>query len=548
MPTPPRSALGAPDVEADTLATLAVVHSGGEVPVEVVDARLLQALTRARESTDVLTELRASVNLSWSRYSRGDVVAALEVLEASCDRAAAAGLRWSPLSVELRVLRRVVRYVAGRWAENPDGDADLAPDAAAARLAAAGLYVQVGRGDSGAEAAVQRLVGMRGLDLQVQLGVDGCLAELRRWQGRPEEAADVARAATDDLARCFGTDQMGVIWLGAVEVAALADVAEEAALRDDDAVVAALRARAAARVAALEAAYGPPAAVPSPPAAVPPAAVPPAAVPPVAGSLAAVPTAAAPGGTDRPGPEAVAWLARGRAELSRFPRPADGDPDGDPDHGTDHGTDDGPDDRTDDRTDEHAAWRAALAGFGYGYPFEEARCRLGLAASLLRTSRRGDDGWAEAEDLLARAAATADVLGARPLAASVAALARRAGVALAADRVDGVPVAPAAVAALTAREQDVLRLVARGWTNRRVGSELFISEKTVSVHLSNVMAKLRCLRPDRRGVPGPPGRPAPAAALSLALRRRGRNALLQWAPCPSTSPASCRRRRCCCRA
>ena len=36
----------------------------------------------------------------------------------------------------------------------------------------------------------------------------------------------------------------------------------------------------------------------------------------------------------------------------------------------------------------------------------------------------------------------------------------------------------------------MLTLVADGRTNRQVGSELFISEKTVSVHLSRVMAKL----------------------------------------------------------
>jgi DNA-binding NarL/FixJ family response regulator len=36
----------------------------------------------------------------------------------------------------------------------------------------------------------------------------------------------------------------------------------------------------------------------------------------------------------------------------------------------------------------------------------------------------------------------------------------------------------------------VLVLVAGGRTNRQVGAELFISEKTVSVHLSRVMAKL----------------------------------------------------------
>ncbi len=36
----------------------------------------------------------------------------------------------------------------------------------------------------------------------------------------------------------------------------------------------------------------------------------------------------------------------------------------------------------------------------------------------------------------------------------------------------------------------MLTLVAGGRTNRQVGTELFISEKTVSVHLSRVMAKL----------------------------------------------------------
>jgi DNA-binding NarL/FixJ family response regulator len=36
----------------------------------------------------------------------------------------------------------------------------------------------------------------------------------------------------------------------------------------------------------------------------------------------------------------------------------------------------------------------------------------------------------------------------------------------------------------------VLALVAEGRTNRQVGAELFISEKTVSVHLSRVMSKL----------------------------------------------------------
>ncbi|MET7436939.1 response regulator transcription factor, partial [Streptomyces sp. NPDC005568] len=45
-------------------------------------------------------------------------------------------------------------------------------------------------------------------------------------------------------------------------------------------------------------------------------------------------------------------------------------------------------------------------------------------------------------------------------------------------------------AVLTAREYDVLRLLALGRTNRQIGEELFISGKTASVHVSNILAKL----------------------------------------------------------
>ncbi|MFC7742596.1 response regulator transcription factor [Nocardiopsis composta] len=43
---------------------------------------------------------------------------------------------------------------------------------------------------------------------------------------------------------------------------------------------------------------------------------------------------------------------------------------------------------------------------------------------------------------------------------------------------------------LTAREREVLRLVAAGRSNRRIAEELFISPKTASVHVSNILAKL----------------------------------------------------------
>ena len=43
---------------------------------------------------------------------------------------------------------------------------------------------------------------------------------------------------------------------------------------------------------------------------------------------------------------------------------------------------------------------------------------------------------------------------------------------------------------LTPREREVLDLLATGATNRTIADTLVISEKTVSVHVSNVLAKL----------------------------------------------------------
>jgi DNA-binding NarL/FixJ family response regulator len=46
------------------------------------------------------------------------------------------------------------------------------------------------------------------------------------------------------------------------------------------------------------------------------------------------------------------------------------------------------------------------------------------------------------------------------------------------------------LAALTARELEVLTELARGHTNREIAQRLFISEKTVGVHISRIYAKL----------------------------------------------------------
>ena len=61
--------------------------------------------------------------------------------------------------------------------------------------------------------------------------------------------------------------------------------------------------------------------------------------------------------------------------------------------------------------------------------------------------------------------------------------------------------------ALTAREAELLTLLAEGLTNKELGRRLFISEATVKTHLAHIYAKL--------------GVDSRAAAVSIALRRDG---------------------------
>jgi ATP/maltotriose-dependent transcriptional regulator MalT len=90
----------------------------------------------------------------------------------------------------------------------------------------------------------------------------------------------------------------------------------------------------------------------------------------------------------------------------------------------------------------------------------------------------------EAKDVLAAASEDAVALGSTLLTDRIAALAQRAGFVVAA------PAEVSPIAGLTPRELEVLQLVAAGRSNGEIGNALFISTKTASVHVSNILAKL----------------------------------------------------------
>ncbi|MEU6374611.1 AAA family ATPase [Streptomyces sp. NPDC046909] len=145
------------------------------------------------------------------------------------------------------------------------------------------------------------------------------------------------------------------------------------------------------------------------------------------------------------------------------------------------------------RAEGHSApddWAEVTAAFEcLDRPYDLARVRHRLAESLLSTG--GDDERHRATELLRLAQAVARHLGARPLADAVTQLAQRARLTLAAvPKQAPAPTDQAEALGLTGRERDVLRLVSAGRTNRQIAEELFISPKTASVHVSNILAKL----------------------------------------------------------
>jgi DNA-binding CsgD family transcriptional regulator len=136
--------------------------------------------------------------------------------------------------------------------------------------------------------------------------------------------------------------------------------------------------------------------------------------------------------------------------------------------------------------DELKAWDDAVAAWAaVSEPYPLAQALLQAAEVALIAGDRE-----AASERLRRAAPIAAGLGAVPLSDAIHALARRARVWLGEGAPAGERTAGEPGPGLTERELEVLRLVALGRSNKEIAAELFISPKTASVHVSNILGKL----------------------------------------------------------
>lgn len=496
--------IGAANLQAEALVTLArVAQQGGDS--DEAATYFTRALDLARESGDIATELRTLFNLARSRYDVGDLVGARQWTAHSVERATATGMSDSEYAKVTRGMDFSIRYTSGDWDSATIADLERAPETVRASHAMFTAHVAVARGMPDAAALLESVrpvaVGEDVTDASVEvLAAIGTMDHLT-WQGdRPAalSAFDrVAGIALDD----WPTGYADRLWLDALAIAALADSAADVRRRGDEGGIEDLmsRGRAAADDAQEVAAFA---------------------------SHCSVPL----------GSEASAWLARVEAEYSRLggalddavwrraldafgygyryemarcrwrlaevllERSAAGGRAATGSRATGAGrtatgsaatggrattgagraaTDAGRAGRATNGGQEAGGGRAEVGGRG-----SDSDVVISAEADAPSETDHAAADLDEATELLKAAHAEARRLRAKPLLLAVERLAQRAKIAGV-----GAP-APAASGLLTAREAEVLAALELGRTNKQIGAELFISEKTASVHVSNILSKL----------------------------------------------------------
>ncbi len=142
--------------------------------------------------------------------------------------------------------------------------------------------------------------------------------------------------------------------------------------------------------------------------------------------------------------------------------------------------------RADGVEDQISPWREAVAACAEaGLGWEQQVSSWRLASALIESGASGG----EAAALLRGVHDYAVQQGATPLQTRVEELAASARISLTSPRVPASDAVPAAFTGLTARETEVLAHLVANRTNAEIAEALFISEKTVSVHVSNLLRK-----------------------------------------------------------
>jgi DNA-binding CsgD family transcriptional regulator len=424
-----------PLVEADALVTLGLIcEQTGRLKEAIV--LLDRAHQQARGAAVLGIELRTAFHLARVQLELGNLAGASGPAHEGTRRAQQAGLRLAPYGHDLQYLHYLTHYADGAWdhaQQIADGFAVRVTGVAEARLSAMALFVDVARGGAGVADRRAWLEPFFVADRFTEYIGRGLLAEHALWQGDGEAAVADAEA-TIRAARAWDDGHYGpqVIRPAAVGLSALADRARQArAIGDEERTRTAMHsARSLVEIARQGAAY-----------------------------------------QRRPeselGLEGRGWFARAEAEWRRAA--GDNDP---------------------------AAWQAVADAFGAGFVYERARSRWRLAEAM---AEAGDRDAARREWLLA--AKVADELRAAPLQAALADLGRCARLSPAVAGSGRSPRQPGEpgwsgpdgrgpLAGLTARELEVLQLLATGQSNKEIGAALFIAAKTASVHVSNILAKL----------------------------------------------------------
>jgi DNA-binding CsgD family transcriptional regulator len=420
------TAADAPWIEADALVTLGLI-SERSGKIEKATELFRRAHQQAAGAKVLGVELRAAFQLARVALEQGDLAASAQVAHDGSDRAQQAGLGMAQYGIDLQYVHYLAHFADGRWDH--------------AQEIADGFAIRV---TNDAEARLSAMA----MFLAVARGTPA-VQERLTWL-EPMFSRD---PFVEYIARGLAAEH--ALWLGELPTAlAQAEATIEVCERIEDGDgppvirVAAIGLSVLADQAVLARSAGDAAEVKD--------------IMKKASDLLAKARAGA-ANERRPGfalgVDGRGWLARAAAEWQR----ASG-------------------------SNNPAAWRLVVAAFGPAFSYETARSRWRLAEAL---AEAGDREAASREWELASVAAAR--LRAAPLQAALADLGRRARIGTAATRSGGAGAAlglSGPLAILTGRELEVLRLLAAGHSNREIGTELFISPKTASVHVSNILAKL----------------------------------------------------------